>query len=68
MGLGLHSDPPSPATTSDEAMTETEEEKVQRYQNQSNAKYLWATIHYGPADEDDNGDNATGSRDDLMEF
>ena len=64
--------PPSPATTSDEAMTETEEEKLQRYQNSEQCEVsdpdLWATIHYGPADEDDNGDNATGSRDDLMEF
>ena len=64
--------PPSPATTSDEAMTETEEERVQRYQNAEQCEVsdpdLWATIHYGPADGDDNGDDATGSRDDLMEF
>ena len=64
--------PPSPTTTSDEAMTETEEEKLQRYQNSEQCEMsdpdLWATIHYGPADGDDSGDDAMGSRDDLMEF
>ena len=74
IGISLREppNPPSPATTSDEAMTETEEERVQRYQNAEQREVsdpdLWATIHYGPADADDNGDDAMGSRDGLMEF
>ena len=74
IGISLREppNPPSPATTSDEAMTETEEERVQRYQNAEQCEVsdpdLWATIHYGPADADDNGDDAMGSRDGLMEF
>ena len=64
--------PPNPETSSDEAMMETHEDRLQRYRDSEQCEVsdpdLWATIHYGPADGDDNGDDATGSRDDLMEF
>ena len=53
-------------------MEESHEAKLQRYQNAEQCEVsdpdLWATIHYGPPDPSDDGDDAMGSRDGLMEF
>ena len=71
IGVALRT-PPSPQTSSDEDMEESNEEKLQRYQNSEQREVsdpdLWATIHYGPADPNDDRDDAMGSRDGLMEF
>ena len=71
IGVALRT-PPSPMTSSDENMEESHEAKLQRYQNAEQCEVsdpdLWATIHYGPPDPSDDGDDAMGSRDGLMEF
>ena len=68
--------PPSPETSSDEAMMETHEERVQRYRDSEQCEVsdpdLWATIQYGPAEdgeEENHEDDAMDvSGDGLMEF
>ena len=66
--------PPSPETSSDEAMMETHEERVQRYRDSEQCEMsdpdFWATVQYGPAgeEEDDEDDAMDVSKDGLMEF
>ena len=66
----------APETSSDEAMTETHEERLQRHRDSEQCEVsdpdLWATIQYGPPEDEQergNEDDAMDvTRDGLMEF
>ena len=68
IGVALRT-PPSPESS----LEETNEEKMQRYRDSEQCEVsdpdLWATVHYGPPEEDDSGDDAMdGTTNDPMEF
>ena len=67
IGVALRT-PPSPESSSDEAMEETNEERMQRYRDSEQCEVsdpdLWATVHYGPSDD---GEHETNDDDPMDE-